>query len=208
VNGAVTTLTTVGLAGTPATTIAAAVRADWEQSPGSTGCAIHASLSGDSIVALWQWTTREQASDHVQRARVRPPGAPPAAAGDTQLLTLRSLRAGPGHAGGEFSLRLDSTAERPALIAVFDPKLRGREQLLRYLEQASARFKSEVEGWVGAALYCDEEGCRAVEYLQFEGMQGLSRSQASPLIGAHQEELRKFGAVGANVYRVIDVCRR
>jgi len=188
--------------------IGTALRADWSRLSSLEGVAIHRSLSGDSILAHAQWTGSTQdaikgTETVASRIREQVTDCPM----QVQVLTLHALRAGrAGRGSGDFKLSIDSHSGRPVLVAVFAPINRGA--LLQYLHEASSRFTEQVEGWHGAALYCDADDRRVVEYLQFESMEGVATSQGSPLIQQHQVALQKFGTMNANLYIVQDVYRR
>jgi hypothetical protein len=181
---------------------------DWNREPAIEGAALHLSLSGDSLVELIEWTghpvaLKKRNADALRRIRkvtqcsIR-----------SHVLALTAVRPGPRHGGESMALEIDSESNRPVLIGVFEPVHRSRAALLHYLQEASVRFATQVEGWVGAALYCDEDEQEVIEYLQFESMAAVLASQGSPTIQHHQLELLKFGNVAADLYMVKEVfCR-
>jgi hypothetical protein len=188
--------------------LVAALAASWNRFPSLQGLAIHRSMSGNGLLVHCEWggSMQEAARDteaYVEGLR----DVDPDCHIEQHLLTLNTLRRGRAPGSGEFLLEIKSFSDRPVLVAAFEPVHRG--PLLEYLHQAGARFAQEVEGWRGAALYCDTDGRRVVEYLQFESMEGVAESQGSPLVQQHQLALQKFGSMKADLYQVRDVfCRR
>jgi hypothetical protein len=204
-----TTQITVTMAGDSERAISAALRADWDRVASLEACALHYSLNGDALVAHAQWSgTAEGANECTRAAAQRVLQASPGCSVEVHCLTLDSVRAAHSSRGGASALTINAQSTAPVLIAAFNPVQRGRDALLHYLHEASARFATTVKGWLGAALYCDADGGRLVEYLQFENMEGIAASQGSPLIQAHQVELQKFGAFNANLYMIRDVYKR
>jgi hypothetical protein len=184
-----------------------ALSPDWKRLSSLEGLAIHRSMSGDCVVAHCHWGgSAEQA---VRGTEFLCTGVREAVKGcsiEQHVLTLDSVRRGSAAGSGNFSLNIDSASGRPVLIAAYEPI--ERDTLLAYLHEASTCFVQQVPGWHGAALYCDIDGRRVIEYLQFESLEGVAASQESPLIQQHQAALQKLGAMKANLYRVEDVYRR
>jgi hypothetical protein len=185
------------------------LQADWNKATSLEGAALHRSLGTDALVELTLWSSTDQAL-HRRNSAVtqRILKAAPGAAVETHSLALVRVTAGPGHRGGGLALHIEPGSNRPVLVAVFDPIHRGRPALLQYLNEAGDRFATQLDGWTGAALFCDNDRQQVVEYLQFDSMEASGASQASPIIRAHQAELQNFGNVAANVYMVDAVFRR
>jgi hypothetical protein len=206
-SSAITTQITLSSSESTEKTILAALGADWGPLVSLEGMAIHRSLSADCLLAHCQW--RGSITDALRGTEALTRHAPEAVTNclvEQHVLTLHSLRRGRAQGNGDFTLNINSHSDRPVLIAAFEPT--NRNSLLDYLHEASARFTEHVEGWHGAALYCDIDNRRVVEYLQFQSMAGVAASQASPLIQQHQIALQKLGTMRANLYMVQDVYRR
>ena len=188
--------------------IAREMCADWNRESGIECAALHLSLGGNSLVELIQWVgdpavLKKRNADVSQRIQKTAQCSI-----SSHVLALTGVRPGPRHGGGDIALEIDSESIRPVLIGVFEPVHQSRAALLEYLQEASVRFAKQVDGWVGAALYCDDDEREVIEYLQFESMAAVLASQSLPIIRQHQLELLKFGNVAANLYMVKEVFRR
>jgi hypothetical protein len=188
--------------------VSAELQGNWNRAPGVQGAALFHSLGNDALVESVLWGGTSESLDQRNRALTdRILAAAPAAVVEVHALRLVRLTTGPGHRGAAPALNIESRSIRPVLVCVFDPIHRGRTALLQYLEEAGNRFATELKGWVSAALFCDNDREQVVEYLQFEGMEAVGVSQTSPIIQAHQIELKKFGNLAANLHMVDAVFR-